>query len=207
MGVDPARALLLRRATLLEYLTVGWNLIEGVVAVSAAQAAGSVALLGFGLDSFVESSSGVVLLWRLSSERRGLHPEALEALDQKAHRLVGMTLFALAAFICVDAGMALWTGERPEVSPVGLALVSLSLAVMWWLARAKSTAARQLGSRALQADAFQTLACWWLSLSTLAGLGLNAALGWWWADPIAALGVAALVAREGTEAWRGEACC
>src|SRR5690606_34658617 len=137
----------------------------------------------------------------------GISPEAIERLDRLAHRLVGGTLFLLAAYVSVDAGLALWNAERPETSVVGLIVVSVSIAVMWWLARAKAAAARGLGSRALEADAFQTLACWWLSIVTLAGIGLNAALGWWWADPLAALGVAALIVREGVEAWRGETCC
>jgi divalent metal cation (Fe/Co/Zn/Cd) transporter len=206
---DQAREALLRRAAGLEYLTVGWNVVEGIVAVSAAVASGSVALLGFGLDSFVESTSGLILLWRLARERRstGISPEAIERLDRLAHRLVGGTLFLLAAYVSVDAGLALWNAERPETSVVGLIVVSVSIAVMWWLARAKAAAARGLGSRALEADAFQTMACWWLSIVTLAGIGLNAALGWWWADPLAALGVAALIVREGVEAWRGETCC
>lgn len=208
MTSEPTREDLLRRATRLEYLTVGWNVVEGVIAVSAAAAAGSVALLGFGLDSFVESTSGLILLWRLSRERRDSNssPEDIERLDRRAHRLVGATLFLLAAYISVDAGLALWNSERAETSVVGLVLVSLSIAVMWWLARAKAATARELGSRALEADSFQTMACWWLSIVTLAGIGLNAAAGWWWADPVAALGVAALVVREGAEAWRGEAC-
>lgn len=209
MTTDQAREALLRRAAGLEYLTVGWNVVEGIVAVSAAVASGSVALLGFGLDSFVESTSGLILLWRLARERRstGISPEAIERLDRLAHRLVGGTLFLLAAYVSVDAGLALWNAERPETSVVGLIVVSVSIAVMWWLARAKAAAARGLGSRALEADAFQTMACWWLSIVTLAGIGLNAALGWWWADPLAALGVAALIVREGVEAWRGETCC
>ena len=113
----------------------------------------------------------------------------------------------LAAYIAVDSLLALWNNERPEVSPVGLGLVSVSIAIMWWLARAKARVAEDLSSRALRADSFQTLACWWLSIVTLVGLGLNAALGWWWADPVAALGVSFLIVREGREAWRGEACC
>lgn len=202
------RTALLSKACRLEYLTVGWNVIEGVIAVSAALAAGSVALLGFGLDSFVESTSGLILLWRLSKERRSpdTSAEDIESLDRRAHRFVASTLFLLAAYIAIDSALALWTGERPEVSFVGLGLVSLSIAVMWWLAQAKAQAARELNSRALQADSFQTLACWWLSIVTLVGLSLNAAFGWWWADPVAALGVAAFVAREGREAWRGEVC-
>lgn len=206
---DQARTATLKRATSLAYLTVGWNVIEGVIAVSAAAGAGSVALLGFGLDSFVESTSGLIVLWRLSRERRrnSVSAEAIEKLDRRAHRLVACTLFLLAAYVSADACQALWNSERPETSVVGLILVSISIAVMWWLARAKAAAARGLGSRALEADSFQTLACWWLSIVTLAGIGLNAAFGWWWADPVAALGVAALVVREGTEAWRGDTCC
>lgn len=206
---DQVRTATLKRAASLAYLTIGWNVVEGVVAVSAAAAAGSVALLGFGLDSFVESASGLIVLWRLSRERRNtaVAAEAVEKLDRRAHRLVAGTLFLLAAYVAVDAGFALWNGDRPETSVVGIILVSVSIAVMWWLARAKSSVARVLGSRALEADSFQTLACWWLSIVALSGIVLNAAFGWWWADPLAALGVAALVVREGTEAWRGEACC
>jgi len=202
------RERLLKRACRLEYLTVGWNVVEGIVAVTAALAVGSVALLGFGLDSFVESTSGLILLWRLSSERRAVDvsAEEIERLDRRAHRLVGVTLILLAAYIATDSLMALWHRERPEVSFVGLALVTVSIAVMWWLAKTKAKVAGELGSRALEADAFQTLACWWLSIVALVGLSLNAAFGWWWADPLSALGIAAFVLREGREAWRGEAC-
>lgn len=196
----------LRRALGLEYLTVGWNVVEGVVAVSAAVLAGSVALLGFGIDSFVESASGAVLVWRLRAERRGLDPAQVERLDARAHKLVGASLLLLAAYVAVEAGLALWGREEPRPSLVGIALTVVSLAVMQWLARAKRRAARDLGSRALAADAFQTSACFWLSLVTLAGLGLNAAFAWWWADPVAALGMTAFIAREGLEAWRGEEC-
>lgn len=195
----------LERALRLEYLTVGWNVVEGLVAVAAALAAGSVALLGFGLDSFVEMASGLVLVWRLQAERRQGARHA-ERLDRLALRLVGLSLFALAAWVALDATLALLRHELPEPSPVGIALTSLSIATMLWLARAKRRAAATLGSHALAADAFQTTACFWLSVVTLAGLGLNALLGWWWADPVAALGMTVLLAREGREAWRGEAC-
>ena len=201
-----ARGHALRRALGLEYLTVGWNIVEGIVAVAAALAAGSVALLGFGIDSFVESASGAVLIWRLLAERRTADPGAVERLDRRAHRLVGFTLFLLAAYVAVEASLSLWNRERPEPSPMGIALTSLSMAVMVWLARAKRRAAARLGSRALEADAFQTTACFWLSVITLAGIGLNAALGWWWADPVAALGMTVFLVREGSEAWRGEEC-
>ena len=203
-----ARDALLNKARRLEYLTVGWNVVEGAVAVAAGLAAGSVALLGFGLDSFVESTSGLILLWRLAKEQRSADASAdeIEQLDRRAHRLVGATLILLAVYITADSIMALWNGERPGASFVGLALVTVSIAVMWWLAKAKANVARALGSRALEADSFQTLACWWLSLVALVGLSLNAALGWWWADPVSALGIAFFVLREGREAWRGEGC-
>lgn len=206
-GSRGERSTLLRKALGLEFLTVGWNVVEGVIAVAAALASGSVALLGFGIDSFVESASGSVLIWRLVAERRAKDHEGIERLEKRALRLVGASLFGLAAFVAFDAVKALWHGERPDVSVVGIVLTSVSLAVMMFLARAKLAAARALGSRAMEADAFQTTACWWLSLVTLVGIGLNALFGLWWADPVAALAVAALVAKEGREAWQGKDCC
>lgn len=200
------RAPLLRRALALEYLTIGWNVLEGLVAVSAALAAGSVALLGFGVDSFVECASGLVLVWRLGAERRGMDEATVEHLDRRAHRLVGVSLFLLAVYVALDAAHALWRRERPEPSAVGIVLTAVSIAAMIWLARAKRRAAAALRSRALEADAFQTTACFWLSVITLAGVGLNALLGWWWADPLAALGMTWFLGREGLEAWRGEEC-
>ena len=202
--VGPRHALL-RRGLGLEYLTVGWNVIEGVVAVTAALAAGSVALLGFGIDSFVESVSGAILIWRLRAEIGGnIDEETIEAVERRAERLVGGSFFVLAAYIAFDAVTTLLAQEKPEVSPVGIALTTLSIAVMLWLARAKRKVAGELGSRALAADAEQTQACWYLSVVVLAGIGLNALFGWWWADPVAALGVVILLVREGREAWQGE---
>lgn len=201
-----SRAPVLGRALKLEYLTVVWNLVEGGVGVAAALLAGSVALLGFGVDSFVECASGLVLIWRLAAERRGMDSEAVERIDERAHKLVGASLFLLAAYIAVDAILALWHHDRPDPSMVGIGLTAVSLVAMVWLARAKRHAAGALGSRALQADAFQTTACSWLSLITLVGIGLNALLGWWWADPVAALGMTWFIGREGLEAWRGEEC-
>lgn len=200
------RPQLLERGLRLEYLTVGWNVVEGVVAVAAALAAGSVALLGFGIDSFVESASGLVLVWRLLAERRAVDPERIEAVERRAQRLVAASLVGLAAYIAFDAGLALVTGERPGASPVGVALAAVSLAVMWWLARAKRRTAIALGSRAMQADAFQTTACWWLSLTVLVGVGLNTAFGLWWADPLAALIIPIFLLREARESWAGEEC-
>ncbi len=201
------RATLLTRALRLEYLTVGWNVVEGVVALGAAFAAGSVVLVGFGVDSFVECASGSVLIWRLQAERGARGHAEIERLDRRARKLVAVSLFGLAAYVGLDAAHSLWMRHRPEPSLVGIAVTAISAGVMMWLARAKRRAARDLGSRALQADAFQTTACWWLSLIALAGVGLNTALGWWWADPAAALVMTWPLTREGREAWRGDDCC
>jgi divalent metal cation (Fe/Co/Zn/Cd) transporter len=201
-----ARAPTLRRALRLEYLTVGWNVVEGVIGVGAGLAAGSVALIGFGLDSFVETASGGILVWRLVAERRMTDLASIERLDRRAHKLVGASLFLLALYVAGAGGWSLWSGERPEASVVGLVLTTVSLLVMRWLAGTKRQAAAALGSRAMQADAFQTTACWWLSLSALVGVGLNAAWGFWWADPAAAIAMTYFMVREGREAWRGEPC-
>lgn len=197
----------LDHALRLEYLTVGWNLVEGVVALGAAAASGSVALLAFGVDSFVESASALVLIWRLRAEDRAADPAAIARLDLRAHRLVGISLFGLAAFVALDACWTLIQQVRPRPSLVGIVLTVVSLAVMMWLARAKRRAAKALDSRALEADSFQTSACWWLSLFALVGIVLNAALGWWWADPVAALAMVVLLIREGRGAWKGEDDC
>ncbi len=201
-----SRARLLTRGLRLEYVTVGWNVVEGLVAIAAALAAGSVALLGFGIDSFVESASGLVLVGRLRAERRAIDPEMIERVERRAQRLVAASLVALSAFILYDALTTLLAGERPDASPVGVGLAALSLGVMWWLARAKRRTAAALGSRAMQADAFQTTACWWLSLAVLAGVGLNTLLGLWWADPLAALVIPVFLVREAREAWAGVNC-
>lgn len=198
------RARLITRGLRLEYLTVGWNVAEGILAVAAALAAGSVALLGFGIDSFVEVSSGLILVWRLHVERRAMDEEAVERVEHRAQRLVAASLVTLAAYVVYDAVTTLISGERPAASPVGVALAALSLGVMWWLARAKRRTAIALGSRAMEADAFQTTACWWLSLTVLVGVGLNTMFGLWWADPLSALVIPYFLVREAREAWLGE---
>ncbi len=207
LAVPTTRPALLTRALRLEYLTVGWNLVEGLVAIAAALAAGSVALLGFGIDSFVESASGSILIWRLLAERAHSDAEAIEAIERRAQKLVALSLFGLAAFVTLDALKTLALQEHPEPSGVGIAITTLSIGVMWWLARAKRRTAIVLGSRAMQADAFQTTACWWLSLIVLAGIAVNAITGWWWADPVAALGMTYFLVREGRQVWAGEDCC
>lgn len=205
--VAAGRSMLVRRGLRLELLTVAWNVFEAGIAITAAVAAGSVALLGFGVDSLIETASGGILIWRLKAEARMVDAQAVESLDRRAHKLVAVSLLLLAVYIAVDAARSLWLRERPEPSLVGIALTTASLAVMMWLARAKRRAARALESRALEADAFQTTACWWLSVTTLVGIGLNAAFGWWWADPAAALGMTLFLVREAREAWNGEECC
>jgi divalent metal cation (Fe/Co/Zn/Cd) transporter len=196
------------RAIRLEYLTVGWNVVEGVVAVAAAAVAGSVALLGFGIDSFVECASALVLIWRLRAERdRLVSVERLELVEHRARRLAAGSLLLLSVYITFDAIQTLWIGDRPSFSLVGIMLMSISIAVMLWLARAKKRLAHELGSEAMAADAFQTTACWWLSISALCGVGLNGLFGWWWADPIAALVIAVLIVREVSEVWNGRGCC
>jgi divalent metal cation (Fe/Co/Zn/Cd) transporter len=201
------RATVLRRAAALEVLTISWNVVEAAVAIAAAFAANSTALLGFGVDSVVESVSGAVLLWRLRAEGSEQDAEAVAALDRRAHQLVGISLFLLAAYVAGDAIRALLSDDRAEPTFVGIFITALSIGVMWWLARAKREAARALGSRALEADSFQTTACWWLSIIVLGGIGFNAALGWWWADPVAAIGMSYLLVREGRQAWAGDDCC
>lgn len=202
----PGRVVALVRARRLEWLSLWWNVFEALVAIAAALAAGSVALLGFGADSVVESVSAAILLWRLSVELGGRDGPALERLERRAEQMVGASLSLLALYVAGDALLALARREAPETSGVGVALTATSLLVMMFLARAKRRLAAALGSAALHADAFQTTACWWLSLTALAGLGLHLAFGWWWADPLAALGMTVFIAREGADAWRGRAC-
>ena len=192
-----------RRGIWLEYLTIGWNLVECGVAVAAGLFAGSVALIGFGFDSAVESISGSVLLWRLHAERRGSHTATVE---QRALKLVGISFLILSAYIAFDSGKTLWRGEHPEHSMVGIVLAVVSLVGMPLLARAKRNAAHHLSSTALKADARQTSLCAYLSAILLGGLVLNSLFGWWWADPVAALIMVPIIANEGREALQGKEC-
>ncbi|MEO8548519.1 MAG: cation transporter [Kofleriaceae bacterium] len=195
------------RALRLEYVTLGWNVVEGALALIAAGAATSVALLGFGLDSVVECLSAGVMIWRLRAERRGVDGEKLEAVENRARKLVAVSLFVLAAVVVLDSARALWMRERPEPTAPGIAVLVAAFIVMGFLAGAKRRAAKAIGSRAMVSDAFQTTTCMWLSATALVGLGANAALGWWWADPIAAVALTWFIVSEGREAWRGEDCC
>lgn len=188
----------IKRGRRLEYLTIGWNLLEAMIAVGAGLVAGSIALVGFGFDSIIEVSSGVILLWRLVS---GEHRERL------ALKLVGFSFLALAAYVAFDAAKTLWFREPPGESYIGIAIAALSLIVMPILARAKRQVATNINSRAMLADSRQTDICAYLSAILLVGLGLNALFGWWWADPIAAIIMLPIIIKEGIEALRGETCC
>jgi cation diffusion facilitator family transporter len=200
-----ARAALLSRGLVLEYITVGWNIVEGIVAIGAGVLAGSPALIGFGADSFIESISGGVLIWRLGGERSGRDDDdAVERIEHRAEKLVGASFLILAAYVAFEAVRALINGEQPEASPIGIGLTTLSIVVMLWLARAKRRTGEALGSRAMIADAQQTYACWYLSVTALAGLALNAFFGLWWADPVAGFAIVVFLVREGVEAWNGE---
>ena len=192
-----------RRGIALEYLTIGWNLLECMVAVTAGFLAGSVALVGFGVDSAIESVSGSVLLWRLYAERRGSHVEKIE---RRALWMVGVSFLLLAVYVAYDSVTTLIQRKEPERSLIGILLAIVSLIVMPFLARAKRKAAANLNSAALQADSRQTSLCAYLSAILVGGLALNATVGWWWADPFAALVMVPIIASEGKEAMRGENC-
>jgi divalent metal cation (Fe/Co/Zn/Cd) transporter len=190
----------LREGRRLEYLTIAWNVVEAVVSVAAGVVAGSTALVGFGVDSVIESGSGAVLVWRLQESRDHASREA------QALRLVGITFLILAAWVGYESASSLWSREAPSVSYVGIAVAGLSLVVMPWLAHRKGRVAARLNSRALHSDSRQTSLCAYLSAILLAGLLLNAALGWWWADGVAALLMVPIIASEGIEAFRGQRC-
>lgn len=196
---------LLTRALRLEIATVSWNVLEGIVAVVAGSLAGSVALIGFGVDSFIETASGAVVGWRFREELRGDRPDPAEETERRASGIAGALLLILALYILLDAGRRLLgLGRQATESVVGIALTAISLVVMPLLGRAKLQAASALRSAALRADAYETITCAWLSLTTLAGLALNAAFGWWWADPLAALILIPLIVREGIEALKAK---
>lgn len=190
-----------QRGRRLEYLTLAWNSLEAVAAILAGLIAGSIALVGFGLDSVIECFSGGVLLWRLRAGEEGERREKL------ALRLVGASFIALAIYVAYDAISALAQRETPEKSWFGVAVAIASLIAMPLLARAKRRVARQLNSGALHADSRQTDICAYLSAILLGGLLLNALLHWWWADPVAALVMVPIIGREGVEALRGKTCC
>ena len=185
----------IRRGKVLEFLTVAYNLLEGVIAVGAGIVAGSIALVGFGFDSGIEVLASLLLIWRLYVGER---------VEKRALQLVGASFLLLAAYVAFDATKALVRSEAPDESIIGIVLAAVSVVVMPLLVRAKRRVADAIQSRAMHAEATQTQLCMYLSAILLAGLGLNAAFGWWWADPLAALGISLLLLREGLEAVRGE---
>src|SRR6266852_8175258 len=198
------RTAVVRHGRRLEYFTIAWNTLEGLVAVVAGAIAGSISLVGFGIDSFMEVTSGGVLLWRMSVDADVRKRERREKLSL---RIVGVCFLALAAFVGYESIYDLAGRKAPEHSIPGIILACVSLVVMPLLSRAKKKVGNELGSAAMHADAKQTDFCVYLSAILLLGLVLNAALGWWWADPVSALIMVPLIAKEGVEAVNGETCC
>jgi divalent metal cation (Fe/Co/Zn/Cd) transporter len=200
-----ARAGAIRKALVLEYFSLAWNVLETVVGFVAGLASGSIALVGFALDSVVESSSAAALVWRLRGEGRpGVDTDEIE---RRAVRIVGWAFVALALYVAGQSAYDLATGARPEESLVGIVLAVVSLVVMPVLAARKRAMAKVIDSRALDADSHQTSLCTFISAVLLLGLVANAWLGWWWADPVAGLGIAALAAKEGHELLTTERFC
>jgi divalent metal cation (Fe/Co/Zn/Cd) transporter len=195
-----AQAALTRRALRLEYLTIGWNAAEAAVALAAGLAAGSIALVGFGLDSVIEVFAASVVVWQM----RGT---VTRERDRQALRLIALSFYVLAAYVAAAALRDLVGGATPSESKVGIVMAILSLVFMQWLARLKRRTGEEMHSHTLVADSGETALCAYLSAILLAGLVLNATVGWSWADPVAALGIAVLALREGREAWRGDSCC
>lgn len=189
----------LKQGIILEWFTIAWNFIEAFIAVAAGFIAGSIALVGFGFDSVIEFVSGITLLWRLYYEYSGKSSENFEKIEKKAVFIVGITFFLLAAYVLFEAVSILWNREAPDESTIGIVLSIASLVIMPLLAYGKIKIAQRLGSRALEADAKETIACSYLSFTLLLGLGLNAWIGWWWADPAAALLMVPWLVKEGLE--------
>jgi divalent metal cation (Fe/Co/Zn/Cd) transporter len=197
------RTVVVRRGRKLEYFTIAWNALEGLVAVVAGAIAGSISLVGFGVDSFIEVTSGSVLLWRMSVDAE-VHRRELN--ERRALRIVGVCFLLLAAYIAYESVLDLWSRRAPEHSIPGIILACVSLVVMPLLSRAKRKVGHALGSAAMHADAKQTEFCTYLSALLLAGLLLNAVLGLWWADPVAALIMVPIIVKEGIEGLQGKAC-
>lgn len=199
-----ARTALVRRGLRLSYLTIAYNALEGLVSLVAGFAAGSVALVSFGIDSVIEVTASGAAQWRL---RADVHEERRERAERATRRVIGWCFIALAVYVLYEGAETLWRRARPESSVVGIAILTLSVVVMPLLARAKRKVARAMRSGALESEATQTALCAYLSVIALAGVVLNALLGWWWADPVAALAMVPIIAREGFEGIRGRDSC
>lgn len=196
-------AVLTRRVRLLVAATITYNVVEAVVAIAAGTVAGSTALIGFGLDSVIEVSSAAAVAWQFSARDH----EVREARERTVLRVIAVSFFALAAYVTVESVRALLGGADAGHSTVGIVLAAVSLAVMPGLSYAQRRTGRALGSASAVADSKQTLLCTYLSAVLLVGLALNSLFGWSWADPLAALVIAAVAVKEGRDAWRGDACC
>lgn len=201
---DMHRTSAIRRGVHLEYFTIAYNSLEGLIAIAAGFVAGSIALVGFGFDSVIEVTSGAALLWRLHADADEAWREHVELITL---RIVGVCFLVLTLYVGYEAVSSLVYGEPSERSVPGILLAVASLIVMPLLARAKRGVARDIDSGAMLADAKQTEFCTYLSAILLGGLLLNALLGWWWADPVAALGMVPIIAKEGMESLRGDPCC
>ena len=202
--MDQTRTTLVHRAKLLENLTIGFNVIEGTASVAAGVFVNSIVLVGFGVDSFIEVASGVAVLWRMTHDAE---PIAREQADRISLRFIGGCFLVLAIYITYDAVSTLAHKKAPEESLMGIIIACLSLIVMPLLAWSKRKVAAQLNSGAMTADAKQTMLCSYLAAILLAGLVLNKLFGWWWADPVSALIMVPIIAREGVEALKGKKCC
>ena len=198
------RQAIAHRGRRLEYFTIGWNTLEGLIAIAAGAVAGSISLVGFGMDSFIEVTSGATLLWRMSVDA---DVERRERNERLSLRIVGVCFFALAVYITYEAVSDLTGKTPPKHSIPGIALACVSLIVMPILSHAKKKVGHALNSAAMKADARQTDFCVYLSGILLAGLVLNAGLGWWWADPIAGLVMVPIVAKEGFDGMKARTCC
>jgi divalent metal cation (Fe/Co/Zn/Cd) transporter len=200
--LDPEeRGRLVRRAKLLAWGGNAWHFVEFAIAVGAGIAAGSIALVGFGVDSLIESLAGFIIIWRFAS-----HRSLSEAAERRAQKLVAASYAILVVYILVEATRSLVSGDQPEASWVGIGLAAFTAPTMPLLARAKRRVGNRLGSAATVSEAEQNQICAYLSIALLVGLLANALLGWWWADPAAALVIAAVAAREGVESWKGDSC-
>ncbi|HEX2729321.1 MAG TPA: cation transporter [Rubrobacteraceae bacterium] len=193
---------LVRRAKLLAWLGVGWHGIEAAIAIGAGVVAGSIALVGFGADSLVESVAGFVLLWRFAASRA-----ASESAERRAQKLIAVSFYVIAAYVGFEAVRSLLTGEQPDASWVGIGLAAFTLLTMPPLAIAKARVGEKLGSSATKSEGRQNMLCAYLSAALLVGLGANALFGLWWADPVTAILIAGVAVKEGRESWRGESCC
>jgi divalent metal cation (Fe/Co/Zn/Cd) transporter len=199
------RADLVRFAFILEWITLAWVILEATLGIWASLEARSVSLMAFGADSVIEALSACVLLWRLNVELRHGHAFSDEA-ERKASKLSGVLLFALAAYVVVSAAWGLWTRDGQEFSPIGLAITAATIPVMYLLAKRKIAVAAKIGSRALRADAMESITCGWLSFVVVAGLLAQLALGAWWIDSITSLAIVYFLVKEGREAWAVEEC-